>query len=97
MTPLKIWHAPVRGYDEVLADPQVIHNKAILTTEAANGERLTFVNHPAQYDGQAAAIGMPPQKLGAQTADVLAELGIGEAEQAALEREGVIRRDKGKR
>jgi crotonobetainyl-CoA:carnitine CoA-transferase CaiB-like acyl-CoA transferase len=92
MTPLKIWHAPVRGYNDVLTDPQVVHNKAILSAKAENGEPLTLVNHPAQYDGEAAELRLPPQKLGAQTADVLAELGIAEEEQAALEREGVIRR-----
>ena len=92
MTPLKIWHAPVRGYDEILADPQVKHNQAIVTAMGATGTPLTFVNHPAQYDGQAAEVGLPPQKLGAQTSDILKELGIGEAEQAALEKEGVIKR-----
>lgn len=92
MTPLKIWHAPVRGYDEILADPQVRHNKAIITARGATGAPLTFVNHPAQYDGQAAEVDLPPQKLGAQTSDILKELGIGEAEQAALEKEGAIKR-----
>ncbi len=92
MTRLKIWHAPVRGYDEVLTDPQVIHNKAILTTKGVDGEDLTFVNHPAQYDGQAAEVNLPPQRLGAQTAEVLTELGISETEQVTLELDGVIRR-----
>ncbi len=92
MTPLKVWHAPVRGYAEVLDDPQVNHNKAIVKTKGATGTELTFVNHPAQYDGQAAEVRLPPQKLGAQTAEVLAELGIGEAEQADLEKSGAIKR-----
>jgi crotonobetainyl-CoA:carnitine CoA-transferase CaiB-like acyl-CoA transferase len=45
-----------------------------------------------QYDGKPAEVGLPPQPLGAQTAEVLAELGIGAADQDALEREGVIKR-----
>jgi crotonobetainyl-CoA:carnitine CoA-transferase CaiB-like acyl-CoA transferase len=92
MTPMKIWHAPVRGYREIRDDPQVRHNKAIVTATGATGSELTFVNHPAQYDGQAAEVRLPPQKLGAQTAEVLAELGIGEAEQAQMEKEGAIKR-----
>ena len=92
MEPLKLWHAPVRGYREILDDPQVRHNKAIVRTKGATGSELTFVNHPAQYDGAVAEVRLPPQKLGAQTAEVLAELGIGEAEQAALEKEGAIKR-----
>ncbi|MGQ0676917.1 MAG: CaiB/BaiF CoA transferase family protein [Rhodospirillales bacterium] len=94
MTPLKVWHAPVRGYREVLDDPQVRHNKAIVKTRGATGAELVFINHPAQYDGRAAEVGLAPQKLGAQTAEVLAELGIGEAEQAALENQGAIGRAK---
>jgi crotonobetainyl-CoA:carnitine CoA-transferase CaiB-like acyl-CoA transferase len=92
MEPLKIWHGPVRGYDEVAADPQVKHNKALLKVKGATGVELTFVNHPLQYDGQAAEIALPPQPLGAQTAEVLDEIGIGSAEQEALERGGVIKR-----
>lgn len=92
MEPLKIWHGPVRGYAEVAEDPQVRHNKALVTVKGATGTPLTFVNHPLQYDGQAAEVALPPQPLGAQTAEVLAELGIGPAEQDALEKEGAIRR-----
>ena len=92
MTPLKLWHAPVQGYDEILADPQIKHNKAIVTAKGATGAPLTFVNHPARYDGKPAEVALPPQKLGAQTAEVLKELGIGETEQAQLEKEGAIRR-----
>jgi len=92
MEPLKIWHGPVRGYDEVAADPQVQHNKALVTVEGATGTKLTFVNHPVQYDGEAAEVGLPPQPLGAQTEAVLAELGIGPADQDILEKEGVIKR-----
>lgn len=92
MEPLKIWHGPVRGYAEIAADPQVKHNKALVTVKGATGSPVTFVNHPLQYDGQAAEVRLPPQPLGAQTADVLSELGVSSAEQDALERDGVIKR-----
>ncbi|MCK6449802.1 MAG: CoA transferase [Alphaproteobacteria bacterium] len=87
MEPLKIWiwHGSVRGYAEIAQDPQVKHNKALVTVEGATGTPVTFVNHPIQYDGQAAEVGLPPQPLGAQTGEVLAELGIAAAEQDALE------------
>lgn len=92
MEPLKIWHGPVRGYDDVVTDPQVKHNKALVTVKGATGSPLTFVNHPIQYDGQAGEVALPPQPLGAQTADVLTELGFSVAEQDALEKEGAIKR-----
>jgi crotonobetainyl-CoA:carnitine CoA-transferase CaiB-like acyl-CoA transferase len=51
---------------------------------------ITLVNHPVRYDGEAAAIRLPPQRLGAQTKEVLAELGFSAAEIAALARDGVV-------
>ncbi|MCC6470603.1 MAG: CoA transferase [Alphaproteobacteria bacterium] len=92
MEPMKIWHGPVRGYDAIAADPQVAHNRALLKVKGATGADLTFVNHPVQYDGQAGEVALPPQPLGAQTEEVLSELGIGAAEQDALEKEGAIKR-----
>jgi crotonobetainyl-CoA:carnitine CoA-transferase CaiB-like acyl-CoA transferase len=56
-----------------------------------SGMPLTLVNHPVRYDGEAAAIRLPPQPLGAQTEDVLAELGFDATEIAALARDGVVR------
>jgi len=94
MQPLKIWHARVQGYADIVADPQVQHMKCIVTAPGAgkDGKPVTLVNHPVRYDGQAAEVHLPPQPLGGQTEDVLAELGFGAAEIEALERDGVVRR-----
>ena len=89
----QIWHAPVRDYAEIVADPQVKHMQALVTARGAgeSGAPVTLVNHPVRYDGEAAGIRLPPQPLGAQTEDVLGELGFDAAEIAALARDGVVR------
>ena len=92
MEPLKIWHAPVQGYAEIVEDPQVKHMKSLVTVEGTGKTRapVTLVNHPVLYDGETAEVRLPPQQLGAQTADVLRELGLADAEISALARDSVV-------
>jgi len=95
MEQAQIWHARVQDYADLAQDPQVKHMEALVTVEGAGktGAPVTLVNHPVRYDGEAAAIRLPPQQLGAQTREVLAEIGLGAAEIAALARDGVVRVD----
>jgi crotonobetainyl-CoA:carnitine CoA-transferase CaiB-like acyl-CoA transferase len=86
-----VWHAPVQDYAGIRADPQVAHMRSLLSVGGAGDAPLTLVNHPVRYDGQTAEARLPPQPIGAQTREVLAELGIGAGEIDALAREGVIR------
>ena len=89
----QIWHARVQGYADLVEDPQIKHMGALVTMPGAGESRtpVTLVNHPVRYDGEAAEIRLAPQRLGAQSKEVLAELGFAAAEIAALAREGVVR------
>jgi len=93
----QIWHARVQSYADLVEDPQVKHVQALVTVKGAgeSGAPVTLVNHPVRYDGNAAAVRLPPQRLGAQTKEVLAELGLCPSEIAALARDGVVRIDEG--
>ena len=89
----QIWHARVQGYADLLADPQIKHMQALVTMPGAveSGTPVTLVNHPVRYDGETAEIRLAPQRLGAQSREVLAELGFAAAEIATLARDGVVR------
>ena len=93
----RIWHARVQSYADILADPQVKHMQALVTARGGGdrGALVTLVNHPVLYDGESAEVRLPPQRLGAQSRDVLGEIGFAPAEIAELIRSGVVRADDG--
>jgi crotonobetainyl-CoA:carnitine CoA-transferase CaiB-like acyl-CoA transferase len=93
MEPMKIWHAPVQGYAQIAEDPQVKHMKSLLTVPGCGdtGAPLTLVNHPVLYDGKSAEVRLPPQRLGAQTEEVLKEIGLAGVEIAALADANIIK------
>ncbi|MDP6704758.1 MAG: CoA transferase [Alphaproteobacteria bacterium] len=87
----KVWNMPVADYDDLARDPQVAHNGSLLTVPGATGTPITLLNHPNRFDGEVAEVRLPPQPLGAQTAEVLAELGYDSAAIRQLAADGVVR------
>jgi crotonobetainyl-CoA:carnitine CoA-transferase CaiB-like acyl-CoA transferase len=76
-----VWHMAVNDYEGVAADPQVQHNRHIIDIDsAASDSKLKLLSHPIRYDGEAPDVRLAPQPLGAQSRDILAELGYTEAE-----------------
>jgi crotonobetainyl-CoA:carnitine CoA-transferase CaiB-like acyl-CoA transferase len=90
MTRHKIWHTPVNDYASVVQDPQVVHNQSFVTLPGATGAPITLVSHPVKYDGKSPQVRLVPQPVGAQTGEILAELGYSAAEIAKLETTGVV-------
>jgi crotonobetainyl-CoA:carnitine CoA-transferase CaiB-like acyl-CoA transferase len=76
-----------RGVLDALAEAERAGRPATLTVEHPTAGRLRLVASPV---APAEASPRPPPLLGEHTRDVLAELGVGAAEAAALERDGVV-------
>ena len=76
----------MQGYAEIARDPQVKHMKSLVTVPGSGttGAPVTLVNHPVLYDGAVAEVRLPPQQLGAQTEEVLLEIGLSADEIANL-------------
>jgi crotonobetainyl-CoA:carnitine CoA-transferase CaiB-like acyl-CoA transferase len=88
----QIWHARVQGYAEIARDPQVQHMQGLVTVPGG-GETaapVTLVNHAVRYDGKAAEVRLPPQRLGAQTSEILTELGYDKRAIAALAERKIV-------
>ena len=85
-----IWCAPVNDYEDVLRDPQIRHNACFETIPGATGTPITIVAHPIRYDGATPGVRLPPQPLGAQTEDILSEIGYESEAIERLEADGVI-------
>ena len=86
-----IWHAPVQDFDAVAEDPQVQHNGSFATVEDAGGKPIRLVTHPVRYDGKAPEVRFPPQPLGAQTEEILRELGYETGAIRELSQSAVVR------
>jgi crotonobetainyl-CoA:carnitine CoA-transferase CaiB-like acyl-CoA transferase len=90
LTKRDIWHSVVNDYTRLADDPQIVHNGSFITTPGATGTPVTLVSHPVRYDGKVPEVRFPPQELGAQSAEILAELGFGADEVRRLFDNGVV-------
>lgn len=85
-----IWYAPVNDYEQVEADPQVLHNGVVMPIEYHDKGTIRVLAHPVRYDGKVPPLRRVPPLIGEHTAEVLAQAGYGEDEIQALADEGVI-------
>lgn len=86
----EVWHARINDYADVVDDPQVRHNQTFTTIRGATGSDITLVRHPIKYDGQTPEVRLAPQALGAQTEEIMRELGYDGQGIDALLSKGVI-------
>jgi len=85
-----LWCAEVHDFDDVLADPQVAHNRMIVEVDHPSRGRLRMTGIPITLSGTPGSVRLSPPAVGEHTDAVLAELGYGEAERARLHESGVV-------
>jgi crotonobetainyl-CoA:carnitine CoA-transferase CaiB-like acyl-CoA transferase len=75
----------------VLSDPQVAHKRPVVSFEHPSAGEVRVLSHPVRYDGAAPPVRRVPPALGEHTAEVLTDLGYGDADVERLSAAGVVR------
>jgi crotonobetainyl-CoA:carnitine CoA-transferase CaiB-like acyl-CoA transferase len=81
---------PINAVPDVFADAQVQHRGMLRELPHPLAGRVKQVVSPIRLQDSPLSFETPPPTLGQHTAEVLAELGISEAERAELSKTGVI-------
>jgi crotonobetainyl-CoA:carnitine CoA-transferase CaiB-like acyl-CoA transferase len=90
LVPKGIWAAPVLDYDGVFADPAVQDANVIEEIDHPTAGRVRLLRFPLKFSsGQAATRRVPPTS-GEHSAEILRELGYGDADVARLQQQKVV-------
>ena len=81
---------PVHTLEEVITDPQIRHNDAIIEIDHPVAGRMRQTAPPARFDRTPAIPGRPAPELGEHTDEVMDEIGVGAAERKRLREDGAI-------
>ncbi|HEY7579399.1 MAG TPA: CoA transferase [Acetobacteraceae bacterium] len=80
----------VMHLDEVFADPQVIDQQAVVTVEHPGHGDVSMLGPTLHVDGAPLPVRLPAPELGANTVEVLEELGLSTGEIDRLRERGVV-------
>lgn len=76
LAPLQMWYGRVQTYDDLLTDPQIAQNGSIGTIPISTGEEFQVLNHPVTYDGAIPALRHFAETPGADTRNILQDIGF---------------------
>jgi crotonobetainyl-CoA:carnitine CoA-transferase CaiB-like acyl-CoA transferase len=85
-----VWCAPVKDFDGVFGDPQVLASAIVATVEHPRIGPLNVIRAPLVMSDTPPAIRCAPPLVGQHNAELLRELGYDDAAIARLEEEGLF-------
>ena len=71
-----VWFERVQDYDDLRADPQVVHSDCFRDVPVGDDRTATLVNHPLRYDAELPEYRGMPFRTGEHSREILAELGF---------------------
>ena len=80
----------MRSYAEAAADPHVLEREMLQSTELEDGSRAPLVGPAAKFSRTPTRVRQGARPLGADTDEVLSELGVDAEERERLRRAEVI-------
>ncbi|MDF2443924.1 MAG: hypothetical protein JWR01_2127 [Subtercola sp.] len=83
-----VWVGPVYSYDELVDDPQVIHNQSFVEYEHPTEGRVKTPGFNFRLSGSPQTVDRPAPLAGQHTQELLLEIGLDEEQIASLERDG---------
>lgn len=86
-----VWAGPVYDYDDLLEEPHV-KDADLFTTQPGHGEKVSTVSVPIRVNGTRPPINRSAPRLGADTVDILQEIGFTQEAIDTLISEGVTRK-----
>jgi crotonobetainyl-CoA:carnitine CoA-transferase CaiB-like acyl-CoA transferase len=90
LTEANVPHAVVLNHAQIFAHPQMAARGMKVTVRDPSGNPVDLVGNPIHLFGAGTATPRMPPTLGAQTDEVLRELGLRDADVAALRAKGVV-------
>ena len=88
--PLGVPCGPINNMEQTFAHPQVQHRKMKLEMDHPSSGKVTLIANPIRFTQHPIVYDRPPPVLGQHTDEVLAGLGLGEANIAALRAAGIV-------
>lgn len=74
------WFSRVLEYDDVVKDPQVMHNKMIYEMDHPVAGKVKLLGNPLYVDGKAPGVKIYPPLQGEHTCEIMSECGYTQAE-----------------